>query len=83
MAFAFTKRGSRKNVAEFIKTQVENGVDAKPVPDQSLIESAKSVALTQIEALDNEFNGVLVICEGHATANNRSLTVQVIGEDHA
>lgn len=83
MPFAFTKRGARANVAEFIKKQIENGTDGKPLPDQSLIESAKSAALSQISALPEKFNGVLIICEGHAAENNRSLTVQVIGEEHA
>lgn len=83
MPFAFTKRGARNNVAEFIKKQTENGADGKPLEDQSLIESAKSAALSQLGALPKDFNGALVICEGHANPNNRSITVQVIGEDHA
>ncbi len=80
MAFAIREQGSRNKVAEHIKTLTENGADGEPIEDQTLIESAKAVIASQIAALSKDFNGVLVIAEGHANENNRSLTVQVIGQ---
>lgn len=80
MAFAIREHGERSKVAEHIKTLTENGANGKAIADQTLIESAKAAVAAQIKALSKDFNGVLVIAEGHANENTRSLTVQVIGE---
>lgn len=80
MPFAIRERGERGKVSEHIKTMTENDPAGKPLDDQTLIDAAKASALSLLGTLPTEFNGALVIAEGHANENSRAITVQVIGE---
>lgn len=81
MPFAFRERGERKKLAAHIADIKQTGADGKPLDDQSLIDSAKAAILAQLDTLPNTFNGALVICEGHANENSRSIMIQIIGEN--
>lgn len=80
MAFAIREHGSRQKLIEYVKALKETGADGKELKDQSQINAAKDGAISELGALAEDFNGALVIIEGHNNGVSRSFTVQVIGQ---
>lgn len=79
MAFTISRRGSRSAVIKVIQAEKEMAPDGKkPADDQTQIEAAKAFAISEINALPEEFNGVQVTMEGHAHEGGRTANVNVI-----
>jgi len=81
MAIAIREQGNRSKVIEHIQTLKETGPDGKTAEDQSLMDSLKADIVSDINALDKKFGGVLVIAEGRHQDNQRMRNVQVIGQE--
>lgn len=81
MPIAIREPGNRSKVLEHIQALTEKDKDGNPAKDQSLMDSLKADIISDINALDSKYTGVLVIAEARHLENRRERTVQVIGQE--
>ena len=78
--FTIESEGSKQGVIDFVKAQKELGADGKtPAADQTQIETAKALVLSELNALDVKFNGARVSCQGQSTAAARQINLTITG----